>query len=378
VKNLERSAQSVASSSRRFTSSSVVLSSLFSFIVGALLMYSLFAGLTAKNSSSPAMSAASSQSYKAIANDISIETPHEEQAVNNRTYVYDRTSTQTALDNTAITDNAFALSSLTLDESSLSFASRQTDVPFSNATSIQNGAIGNVAHTPEMSLTDPLGTAYLRKWYDESGILSSDITTEHSPKGYFGFVADADEPSSIIEHTTASLRSGGGQAPGSSQKISASLIEMKFSADLTDWLVAKVSFGQFMPHETEAINKGLNADGVRSLKLESILQYKSVVGAELGVRFNVLHAPVELMVGVLSDMTDGIIPRASVFTNVMLQDNLSLHIGAEVILYQHDIRPSLRDKQNLFATDHPVLVSAMKEKELDGFIGPAIELAWHF
>jgi hypothetical protein len=69
-----------------------------------------------------------------------------------------------------------------------------------------------------------------------------------------------------------SLRSGGGKAPGRSENYTGSLVEFKLSADIGDWLVAKVSFGQFMPYETEALSIGKNSDGVRLLKLTPVLQ----------------------------------------------------------------------------------------------------------
>lgn len=390
MKNVERSAQTVASSSQGFRSSSLVLSSLFSFVVGAFLMYFLIPGLSVTDV--PTMAAATRRGELSPQNNIGVSRNEVSASAmpsrdanmrvsTNRTNRNENSASPQAssLSGAITNDNDLALSSIRVHEGNLLFALRHTNVSLSNASLISDGYGTDFTTSQEaITVTTALQNVRSRNWYDGRGILSSDMATEYSLRSFFGYEADNEEPSSIIERTTASLRSGGGHAPGNSQSISASLIEMKFSADITDWLVAKVSFGQFMPYETEATNKGLNADGVRSLKLESILQYKSIVGAEIGVRFKIFGAPIEMMGGVLSDMKDAVIPRASIFSSFMLQDNLSLHIGAEAILYQHDVRTSLRDKQNLFAADHPVLVSTMKEKELGGFIGPAIELAWHF
>jgi hypothetical protein len=175
-----------------------------------------------------------------------------------------------------------------------------------------------------------------------------------------------------------SLRSGGGKAPGRKEDYTGSLVEIKLSADIGDWFVAKASFGQFMPYETEALSVGKNSDGIRMLKLVPVLQYRSVVGAEIGIRTNVFGATFEAMGGFLTDLRNGFIPRAGVFTTMNLQENLSLLVGVEGALYTHDIRPSLVNKQMIFAIENPVLTNTMKEKETAGFIGPALELAWHF
>jgi hypothetical protein len=80
----------------------------------------------------------------------------------------------------------------------------------------------------------------------------------------------------------------------------------------------------------------------------------------------------------ISDLRNGLIPRAGLFTTLMLRENLSLQMGVEGALYTHDIRPSLENKQMIFAVENPVLTNAMRETETAGFIGPAVELAWHF
>jgi hypothetical protein len=84
------------------------------------------------------------------------------------------------------------------------------------------------------------------------------------------------------------------------------------------------------------------------------------------------------MGGMLTDMKNGIIPRASVFSHFELFENFDLGLGLEALLYTNDISSSLADKQNLFSYEHPVLISTPKSEELTGFIGPAIEMQWHF
>jgi hypothetical protein len=218
--------------------------------------------------------------------------------------------------------------------------------------------------------------ATTKVWYDNGGMRSGSISDINS-KGYFGRDPEDVMHSSILDRTTLGLRTGIGTSP-EANGISGSLIEFKLSADLSDWLVAKLSYGQFMPYETEAQNAGKNSDGVRQIELVPVLQSKSVVSAELGIRFDVIGAPIELMGGMMTDMKNGVIPRASIFSHFELFENVDLGMGVEGMLYTNDISSSVADKQNLFSYEHPVMTSTPKSKETSGFIGPAIELMWHF
>jgi hypothetical protein len=245
------------------------------------------------------------------------------------------------------------------------------------ASSLNNEQVAIPKHNEPVDMTNrSLTNAATKAWWENGGIRNASISDIRS-KGYFGRDPEAESDNSVLERTTASLRTGGGIAPGA-KNITASLVEFKLSADLNDWLVAKLSFGQFMPYETEAQNAGKNDDGVRQIELVPVLQSKSVVGAEIGVRFDVIGAPIELMGGMITDMKNGIIPRASIFSHFELFQDLDLAMGIEAILYTNNISSSLADKQNLFSYEHPVLISSPKSEELTGFIGPAIELMWHF
>lgn len=100
---------------------------------------------------------------------------------------------------------------------------------------------------------------------------------------------------SFWHRITLSLRAGEGKSPGNSQALTGSLIEIKASADITDWFVAKISVGQFMPYEMEALeaHPGFNSDGIRLLQLSPVVQYRYIVGAELGAKFPMFSTPFE-------------------------------------------------------------------------------------
>ena len=302
-----------------------------------------------------------------------------------------------------VTDNSFVVdnSNIPITPNSLEFAGYNTNVKLGssamNITSTNevipatpNVALNNMSastvsndrvemqkqNEPVYDLNRELATATTKAWWDDGGMRSGSISDIRT-KGYFGRDPELEDESSVLDRTTAAIRTGGSFAPGTSG-VSASLIEFKLSADLNDWVVAKLSYGQFMPYETEAQNAGKNQDGVRQIELVPVLQSKSVVSAELGVRFDIIGAPIELMGGMMTDMKNGVIPRASVFSHFKLFENFDLGLGFEALLYTNDISSSLADKQNLFSYEHPVLISTPKSEELTGFIGPAIEVQWHF
>jgi len=179
---------------------------------------------------------------------------------------------------------------------------------------------------------------------------------------------------------TVSFRAGEGKAPGNAQALTGSLVELKASYDLTDWFVAKVSVGDFMPYETQAIaaQPGFNNDGIPLLQLSPVLQYRYSVGAEIGVKFAMFNTPFEISGGFISDLQGNIIPRGGFFTSLSVNDNFSMNFGLEGMIYTHDISSSIRNAQNSFASEHPLLMGSLQQRESTGFIGPAIEMVWHF
>ncbi|MFI5264052.1 MAG: hypothetical protein ACHQM6_06020, partial [Candidatus Kapaibacterium sp.] len=108
------------------------------------------------------------------------------------------------------------------------------------------------------------------------------------------------------------------------------------------------------------------------------LQYRAIVGAEVGAKFTLFDAPFELSGGFISDLQGSLIPRLGFFTSLSLQDNLSMNIGLEGMLYSHDISASLRNAQTVYAGEHPLLIGQLQNKETTGFIGPSVEMVWHF
>lgn len=181
-----------------------------------------------------------------------------------------------------------------------------------------------------------------------------------------------------------SVRTGGGKIPGSELGYTGSLVEVRGSYSALDWLSFTVSLGQFMPYETVAIpisnaSAGLGRDGSQLLKLAPAVQYRTLASAEVGAHFSLLSMPLEFSVGGGTDFAGTVMPRASLFTSLDLQDNLLLRVGVEGIAYTNTkIGSSLSQAEAQYALDHPLLVGSIKTKETAGFIGPSIELSWRF
>ncbi len=173
-----------------------------------------------------------------------------------------------------------------------------------------------------------------------------------------------------------SLRTGGGKVPGSDQGYTGSLVELRGSMFANNWLSFTVSVGQFMPYESTPSSAGVNSDGAQLYKLDPVLNYKNVVGLEIGSQFSVLNMPFDVSVGAMTNFAGTIMPRASLFTSLDLQENLALKVGIEGMFYSHDVSSSLNQK--LASSPHSQLIGKNRAKETDGFFGPAVELFWRF
>ncbi len=430
-KSLDKAATKVAG---KRSKSAMFFSSVFSFVSGAILMYFFLPSLTAQtvettftentntitpvaNTITSLSSQVSNTSGKNINSDIAatpsismISSPADRVEAsspsinanrvgsarlssvntnNSSVEVIDNVVTISHASNIVVTPNTLEFAgyntNVELGSSAMNIASTNEVIPATPNVALNNMPASPVSNDrieipkqsePVYDLNRELATATTKAWWDDGGMRSGSISDIRT-KVYFGRDPEIEDESSVLDRTTAAIRTGGGFAPGA-DGISASLIEFKLSADLNDWVVAKLSYGQFMPYETEAQNAGKNQDGVRQIELIPVLQSKSVVSAELGVRFEIIGAPIELMGGMMTDMKNGIIPRGSVFSHFKLFENFDLGLGIEALLYTNNISSSLADKQNLFSYEHPVLISAPKSEELTGFIGPAIEVQWHF
>jgi hypothetical protein len=176
-----------------------------------------------------------------------------------------------------------------------------------------------------------------------------------------------------------SVRTGGGKWPGSEQGFTGSLAEIRGSYFLTNWLSVTGTLGLFTPSETGVDSVGMEADGSIDLSMKPHLQYRTIAGVEFGTHFSVLSMPIDLSFGGATDFTGNLMPRASIFTSVDLQENLLLRVGVEGVGYSNNkIDAALSAAQAKYARMHTLVIGTPKSSEIDGFIGPSIELSWRF
>lgn len=185
--------------------------------------------------------------------------------------------------------------------------------------------------------------------------------------------------SSDMQPFSFSVRTGGGKWPGSEHGFTGSLAEIRGTYHLNDWLNVTGTFGLFTPTETGVDSVGTESDGSIDLGMKPHLAYRTVVGAELGAHFSVLEMPFDVSFGGSTDFNGLMMPRASLFTSVNLQEDLLLRVGVEGMGYaNNNIGSSLSAAQAKYARNHPLLLGSNKSSEITGFIGPAIEISWRF
>jgi cytoskeletal protein RodZ len=182
-----------------------------------------------------------------------------------------------------------------------------------------------------------------------------------------------EERKSYTQPYSFSVRSGGGKMPGSSYGYTGSLFELRGTYHLNNWLSMTGSYGQFMPYETGVVSAQIMTnDRTQQLKYSSDIQYKNVLGMELGARFAIEEIPFELEAGAMNDLQGTWIPRGSLFTSLDWSENLQLKVGIEGMFYTHKINFSNSQTQPSF------LLGTARKQETAGFVGPALELLWKF
>ncbi len=370
--NLSKSAETVVASKSAplyKKSSIIVLASLISFIAGASLIYTLMPEARQDKFASSVTNIFKAADAKTITN-----------VAPSQASVLSLASQQSSIPFESNINSVRTKNNIFRNRE---IAKQHTDNIFANTSvEISNGD-NTISAIPELISKE--SNSVVISSVDSKlppAITSSDIggNMSGSRNPFVPITSQMNEDRSFWNRVTLSFRAGEGKAPGNQSALTGSMIEIKASYDVNDWFVTKLSLGQFMPYETQAVaaDPGFNADGIRLLQLKPQMQYRAVVGAEVGAKFNLFDAPFEFDGGIIGDMKGNIIPRLGFFTSLMLQDNLSMNLGLEGMIYSHDISSSLRSAQNAYAGEHPALIGSLQSKESTGFIGPSIELVWHF
>jgi len=342
--NIERAAQTVTRTPAFFRRSIIVAASLMSFIAGVAMVYFLMPNAQPQN----LVAAVSATPNNTLSIPEKVVSQNNDQIVgNNRPYKsYTSHKTYTTSETyhpMPIEDN--------------------TSAALSN---------DNIAPQPILLVEakSPLASAPLQ--------VHGSSQVRQNPFDQIATIGDADR--TVLQRFGFSVESGEGKAPGNSSALSGSLAEVRISYDVTDWFVAKVSIGYFMSYETQAIavNPGFNADGIPLIQLSPISRSRPILGAEVGGKFKMFSTPFEADAGFIDDFQGNIIPRADFFTKLEINDNLDMNFGVEGMIYNHNILPSLLTAQQSYAGQHPSLIGQLQAKETTGFIGPSVEMVWHF
>ncbi|MEI8134737.1 MAG: hypothetical protein WCH46_06620 [bacterium] len=185
---------------------------------------------------------------------------------------------------------------------------------------------------------------------------------------------------STLERLNFGFHFGEGKAPGNEQALTGSLRELSVSYDLSELFSARMSIGQFLPYETQAVaaKQSVNSDGLALFQLSPVLKSRAVIGAGIGMKFSISGSPLEIDGGMIADFQGNILPRGGLFTSLILTDFLTMNIGIEALIYSHDIRPSISAIQTSSSGGHSLLIGTSKNKEMTGYIGPSIEFTGHF
>ncbi|HWF43848.1 MAG TPA: hypothetical protein VG537_04325 [Candidatus Kapabacteria bacterium] len=175
---------------------------------------------------------------------------------------------------------------------------------------------------------------------------------------------------------TISVRFGSGRAPGNTTMAFSSLSELKFTWTIWNYIVGSASLGQLMSYERKAQIAPQNGAWVISTapQLSSI----PVIGAELGMTLDPLDIPLEASGGVMYDGGGNRYFRGGLFAHFEPLAALSVGVGIEGLLYKHDISGDVKNKLMVFRDFSPTVASGTPNKETSGFIGPSVEVGWHF
>jgi hypothetical protein len=356
-KNAGAIAQKITNTPSVFRRSSLIFASIVSFVAGGILIYLL-------------MPETRQDKLLASASEVFQKNPAP-------TIAYHQSELTTSSTRPIANNSSATLISLNARDKS-QYITDNRSYKNSNPSPVENTVI------PPSSTTDNVAVQSISRVdvkYPNLNLATADIGGDRTSVNPFDHMIPGQQAEkSFLQRFSFSFRSGEGKAPGNSSALTGSLVEGRVSYDVTDWLVAKVIVGDFMSYEMQALpaTPRFNPDGIPLLQLSPVSRTRSVLGAELGAKFALFSTPFEADAGLITDFQGNLIPRGGFFTKLLLNDNIDMNIGLEGMLYNHNILPSLAAAQQTYTGQHASLVGQLLSKETTGFIGPSIEMVWHF
>ena len=188
------------------------------------------------------------------------------------------------------------------------------------------------------------------------------------------------------ERGTVSVRYGTGESPSSTNSPLSSLNEFRFGMTTWNYVLWRASIGYMTSYERVAQISTAGPSKGEIITPESQTPTNTMlVGLETGVTLDPIGVPIDALVGFMwsgggSQYQDGsseyspFYGRASLMAHFEPWQKLEISAGFEGLLYKHDLEGAI-NAHTLF----PASVSSTAIKsETCGFVGPALELGWHF
>jgi hypothetical protein len=188
------------------------------------------------------------------------------------------------------------------------------------------------------------------------------------------------------ERGTVSVRYGTGEAPSSTSSNMSSLNEFRFGMTTWNYVLWRASIGYMTSYERVAqIATAGPSKGEIITPESSTPTNTTLVGLETGVTLDPIGVPIDALVGFMwsgggaqyQDGSEEYSPfygRASLMAHFEPWQKLEISAGFEGLLYTHYLDGAIAS-HTLF----PAAVSStVVRSETSGFVGPALELGWHF
>jgi hypothetical protein len=188
-----------------------------------------------------------------------------------------------------------------------------------------------------------------------------------------------------MEKGTMSLRYAGGPTPKAGSQTWSSLTELRFGWTLWNYVVGHASMGQLTsrelvatrmekdPHTTPRVITINTAEGSRTVNL---------VGLESGISLDHLGIPLEASVGFMLDGSGGssdyskLYKRGSLSAHFEPWSNMTVSAGIEGLLYTHYLTSAIEGQK--YDRTYNYSIGTTQRSETCGFVGPTLEIGWHF
>jgi hypothetical protein len=185
------------------------------------------------------------------------------------------------------------------------------------------------------------------------------------------------------ERGTISMRYGAGEAPSNTNAPVSSLNEFRFGMTTWNYVLWRASIGYLTSYERVAQVASSGPSTGQIITPESSTPTNTtVIGLETGVTLDPIGVPVDALVGFMwsGNVTAEYSPvygRASLMAHFEPWQMLEISAGFEGLLYTHYLGGEVAQVETGYHNILQVSSSALKS-ETGGFVGPALELGWHF